>query len=191
MNTTLCKRSKVTYRRNPTLKNKIAPSKLKCIKKDDPLCLIPLKGMYRCNKSLCKTCQFVNHGQKSFTHKDKLYLLDSFYNCSSDYVVYCLMCPCKMLYVGRTIRPLRRRFGKHRRLSHPNSTKHSVPRRFLEHHARSTVGLWVWVIESIPRGLSEAERFLRLCQCETFWILTLDTLAPNGLNEELEVNTIL
>lgn len=135
------------------MKNKIEPCKLKCKKKKGPLCLIPLKGMYRCNKSLCKTCQFVNHGQKSFTHKDKTYHLDNFYNCSSDYVVYCLTCPCKMLNVGRTIRPLRQRFGKHRQFVEVGCDKHSVPRHFLEYHAQSTAGLRVWVIESIPGGL--------------------------------------
>lgn len=49
----------------------------------------------------------------------------------------------------------------------------------------------MWVIESIPRNLSEAEHISRLCERETFWIYTLDTLAPNGLSEELEVNTII
>lgn len=105
--------------------------------------------------------------------------------------MYCLICPCKLLYVGRTICPLRQRFGKHRRLVELGSDKHSVPRHFLKYHARSTRGLQVWVIESIPKDLSEAERFSRLCERETFWIYTLDTLAPNGLNEELEINTIL
>ncbi|XP_077336748.1 transducin beta-like protein 2 isoform X2 [Lithobates pipiens] len=189
--TTLRERPKVTYRRASTLKNKIAPSNLKSIQKGNPLCLIPLKGMYRCNKPLCKTCNFIKHGQKSFTHKEKTYYLDNFYNCSSDYVVYCLICPCKLLYVGRTIRPLRQRFGKHRRFVEVGCDEHSVPRHFLQHHGQSTMGLWVWVIEAIPRSLPEAERFSRLCEREMFWIYTLDTLVPNGLNEELEVNPII
>lgn len=84
LNTSLHQRPKVTYRRAPTLKNKIAPSKLKCKTKDNSLCLIPLVGMYRCNKPLCLTCGFVNHGQKSFTHKGRLFTFDKFHNCSSD-----------------------------------------------------------------------------------------------------------
>lgn len=109
LNISLSDRPKVTYRRAPTLKNKIVPSKLKSIKIDNPLCLIPLIGIYRCNKPLCKTCTFVRHGQQSFQHKDKTYHLDKLFNCSTDYVVYCLTCPCKLLYVG-----LPQRFGKHR-----------------------------------------------------------------------------
>lgn len=147
--------------------------------------------MYRCNKPLCKTCNFVKHGQKNFTHKDMIYHLDNFYNCSSDYVVYCLICPCKLLYVGRTIRPLRQQFGKHLCFVEVGCDEHIVPRHFLEHHGQSTAGLWLWVKESIPRGLSKAEGFSRLCEREMSWIFPLDTLAPNGLNEELKVNTIL
>lgn len=37
----------VMYRRAPTLKNKIAPSKQKETKEKNPLCSIPLKGMYQ------------------------------------------------------------------------------------------------------------------------------------------------
>lgn len=133
----------------------------------------------------------MRHGQRSFQHKDKTYQLEGFYNCSTEYVVYCLTCPCKSLYVGRTIRPLRQCFGKHRRFIEKGCDEHSVPRHFLEHHNQSTAGLQVWVLESIPRNLSEAEWFSKLCECETFWIYTLDTLAPNGLNKEIEVNTII
>lgn len=64
----------------------------------------------------------------------------------------------------------------------------SVPWHYLEVHNQSTTCLQVWIIEAIPKNLSEAERFSRLCQHETFWIYTLDTLTPNSLNEELEIN---
>lgn len=71
--------------------------------------------MYQCRKALCKTCKFVQHGQKSFSTKGKTHLLKEFYNCSSDYVVYDLTCPCGLIYVGRTIQALRQRFSEHRR----------------------------------------------------------------------------
>lgn len=144
--------------------------------------------MYRGNKPLCKTCNFLKHGQKSFTHKQKIYYLDNFNNCSIDYVVYCLICPCKLLYFGRTVRPPRQHFGKHHRFVEISCDKHSMPCHFLKHHSQSTTGLSVWVIKAIPRSLSKAERFSRLCKRETLWIYTL---VPNGLNQVLEVNTII
>lgn len=85
----------VTYRRAPNLKNKIAPSKLKITSAFPPITpLIPLVGMFQCWKKLRKTCHFVQHGQKSFSTKGQTYILKDFYNCSSDYVVYGLTCPC-------------------------------------------------------------------------------------------------
>ena len=69
--------------------------------------------------------------------------------------------------------------------------EHSVPRHFLECHQKSTNDLKVWVIEQISNKHTEAERFHRLCERETFWIYSLDALRPGGMNEELEISTIL
>lgn len=184
---------KVSYRRAKNIKSRIAPSKIRKV----PLTpashipLIPLVGMYQCRKKLYLTCKFVDHGQKNFTVKDKTYTIKDFYNCSSEYVVYCLTCPCGLFYVGRTIRPLRQRFGEHRRFIEKGWDKHSVPLHFLKEHQKSTMGLRVWVIEAMPRGLPAAERFKRLCQQKAYWIYSLGTLSPGGLNEELETHSLL
>lgn len=192
LKTLLPPRPKVIYRRAPHLKNKIAPSKFKPISTTPPvLLLIPLVGMYQCRKALCKTCNFVQHGRKSFTTKGKTYMLKDFFNCSSDFVIYGLRCPCGLMYVGRTIRALRRRFGEHRRLIEGGTDPHSVPKHFASAHQGSTDGLEVWVIEQIPRSLPAAERFKKLCARETFWIYTLDVLSPGGINESMEIATIL
>lgn len=39
--------------------------------------------------------------------------------------------------------------------------------------------------------LMHNERFLNLYWCEAFWFYKLGTLPPNGLNEELEVHTVI
>lgn len=105
-------RPQVTYRRAPNLKTKIAPSKIRSRRTvlDKPI-LLPLIGMFQCRK----TCQYIQHGKKSFTTKGVTHTLKDFYNCSSDFVVYGLTCPCGLLYVGHTIQALRTRFGEHRR----------------------------------------------------------------------------
>lgn len=147
--------------------------------------------MYQCKKALCKTCSFVQHGKKSFSSKGKTYLIDHFYNCSSDFVVYGLTYPCGLIYVGRTICPLRQQFGQHRRLIEGGKDMHSVPQHFAEFHKKSTIGLTVWVNEQIPKSRTEAERFKKLCTRETFWIYNLDVLLPGGLNEGIEIATVL
>lgn len=183
----------VTYRRAKNIKAQIAPSKVKTARPtvSAPLTFFNIKGMYQCRKPLCLTCAHVTHRQKDFHHKGKLYVIPDFFNCGSDYVVYCLTCPCGLLYVGRTIRPLRKRFGEHRNLVEKGIDKHSVPRHFKEHHGQTSSGLRVWVIESIPPTLPTAERYKRLCERENYWIYTLDTLSPGGLNEGIEINILL
>ena len=125
----------------------------------NPTLLIPLVGMFQCKKARCKTCLFVQHGKKSFCSKGRTYPLDHFYNCSSNFVVYGLTCPCGLISVGQTICPLRQRFGQHRRLIEGGKDMHSVPRHFANHHKKSTTGLSVWVIEQIPNTMTEAEHF--------------------------------
>lgn len=146
--------------------------------------------MYQCRKLNCLTCKFVQHKQKHFTTKDKTFQLGQFFNCSTEFVVYCLSCPCNLLYVGRTTRTLRKRFGEHRRSIEDNKNL-TISRHFTEFHQGSTNGLRVWIIEAIPNNLPRAELIKRLCERETFWIYTLDCLKPGGLNEEIETHSIL
>lgn len=133
----------------------------------------------------------MQHGQKQFTTKGKTYNISEFYNCSYDYVVYCFCCPYHQLYVGRTIRPLRQRFGLHRRKIEEGKDKHIVPRHFSKFYKDSTDGPKVWVVEQIPKNLSEAEKFFKLCERKTCWTYSLDALSPGGINEALEMSTIL
>lgn len=154
-------------------------------------CLIPLVGMYQCHKKLCLTCKHVNHSQKECKIKGKTYQLSSFFNCSTEFVVYCLICPCGLHYVGRTIRTLRKRFGEHRRLIEAGDDLHSVPLHFLKKLDHSFSGLRVWIIESISGALPLEERFKRLCQRETYWIYILNFLAPGGLIEGIEVSGLI
>lgn len=111
--TPIYKKTQITYRRAPNLKNIIAPSKLKSNCSHQSMtqpCLIPLKSIFQRHKPLCKTCnKFVHHGQKNFIAQGKTYPMNDFHCCSSDHVVYCLTCPCSLFYVGRTIRPLQKK----------------------------------------------------------------------------------
>ena len=120
-----------------------------------------------------------------------MYTIPEFFNCGSDYVVYCLTCPCGLFYVGRNIRALRKRFGEHRNTVEQGLEKYSVARHFKEHHDQSTEGLRVWVLEAISRHLPSAERYKRLCERENYWIFTLDSLSPGDLNEGIEINILL
>lgn len=105
LKTTLATQPKVAYGKAHNIKRKIAPSKIKPTQPTSvPLVLIPLVGMYQCKKPFCLTCEFVQHVQKTFSVKGKTYTLKDFFNCFTDYIVYCLTCTCGLFYVGKTIR---------------------------------------------------------------------------------------
>lgn len=115
-----------------------------------------IKGMYQCKKSKFLMCKHALHDQKQFKMKGKN--IKVFYNCSLEYVVYWLTCSRGLFYVGRTIRTLRKWFGKHYQFVEERNNKHSVPRHFLEHHNKWSDGLKLWVIGSIPKKYSVNRR---------------------------------
>lgn len=127
-------------------------------------------------KTLCKTCPFVQHRQQEFTAKGERLRSMTFAIARQSFWYIVSSVLVGFFYVGRTIRPLRKRFGKHRHLKEEGKDKHSMPGHFLEFHHKSTECLQVWVIEGMPRGLPEAGRFHRLCQRENFWIYNLNAL---------------
>lgn len=151
-----------------------------------------ITGCYKCKGIKCKTCGFISHGQKSFCSKDVCtFSIKQFICCITQFVIYGLRCPCGFFYVGRTLHAMRTRFGEHRRLIEKGSEKHSVPCHFKHKHGGSTEGLELFGIESLSMSIPEGERFARLCKRESFWIFTLNSMMSEGLNEELEIGTLI
>ena len=192
----LPKKPKVVFRRASNVKSLVAPSKIKSMKCHNRASNIPvlfnMVGFNKCKQSRCKACAFMQHGKSSFTSvAGHTYNIKQFISCGTQFVVYGLRCPCGLIYVGRTVRAMRTRFGEHRRFIEQKKDKHSVPRHFCKAHGGDTAGLELFGIEAISMTLPEGERFAILCKQETFWIFTLGSMSPGGLNEELEVNTII
>lgn len=109
----------VIYRRARTLKNVLAPSRLKKTRTDkiNHSCgTVPRIGSFRCNKERCKCCSIIMHNTsevQSFTTK-KVFQLRNFLDCGSDNVIYVIVCSCGLQYVGKTTQPLRVRMNNHR-----------------------------------------------------------------------------
>lgn len=138
---------KVCFRKARNFKNILAPSKLKTgnIEKDTSLKFNNLKGVFGCKKPRCLTCQFIHYGQESFSDQSgQKYPISQFLTCSHDFVIYGLTCSCKKVYVGRTIRPVRKRIGEHRRLIEAGNTEHSVPKHFTYRHQKDITALRVF-----------------------------------------------
>lgn len=133
-------------------------------------------------------------GSDGHTHK-----ISQFINCGTSYLVYGLVCPRGLLYVGRTIRPLRTRFSEHKcniinsnsydqSMKNKKGHNYSVPRHFKECHDGNPTGLKVFGTEAIKKDNDMGRRFQRLCRQASFWIFTLGSMAPVGMNKDLEVH---
>ena len=98
--------------------------------------------------------------------------------CSDRNVVYCIICiKCLKLYIGQTSQPLRQRIHCHRSAAKTPKFKHwPIYRHF---HQDS-------------HDFNRDHRIIPIEQCrkedlllrETFWIMTLETVVPYGLNSK-------
>uniref|UniRef100_A0A8C5PUI2 Reverse transcriptase domain-containing protein n=1 Tax=Leptobrachium leishanense TaxID=445787 RepID=A0A8C5PUI2_9ANUR len=147
--------------------------------------LVTNPGCFRCLG--CTTCNFVNPC-KSFQHPHtgRTFKIRFRLTCTTRFVVYVLTCPCGLAYVGKTTTDLRTRMANHRSsiraaLSGGVSPQ-PVARHFKEFgHALST--LRVRLIDHVPELPRGGDRASELLRREAFWIFTLNTIAPRGLNE--------
>ncbi|MEE6473445.1 hypothetical protein FKM82_010031 [Ascaphus truei] len=126
----------------------------------------------------------INSGKKSFYIK-------SFINCNSSFVIYILFCGCDQRYIGRTIRPLKVRIAEHVRLIKKKDLIHPVPRHFSLCPKGGINNFSYAALEHIPSHVRGGDRENTLNKREMFWIYTLCTLYPSGINQEWELKHFL
>lgn len=147
-------------------------------------------GCYRCNN--CNVCNSLITGSTfQHPHLGTPYTIKEFFSCNTEFCVYLLKCPCSMYYVGKTTGPFKRRFQKHRsdvKIQKQKFDKDGsmdldkpVAVHFIKqnHQVHEMKGM---VIEHVPPLNRGGDRNRRLLQRESFWIYTLDTVTPRGLN---------
>ena len=107
-------------------------------------------------------------------------------NCKSKYAIYLLECTkCKIQYVGKSETEFNIRLNNHRKDEWkpdaiPASRHFSSKNHNFNTHAKFILIEQIRHIEIDTEKIKE-----RLKQRENFWILTLETLTPKGLNQEL------
>ncbi|CAJ0953387.1 unnamed protein product [Ranitomeya imitator] len=150
------------------------------------------KGFFKCGHHPCKTCNFVRK-TTSFTSSVTgiTYPIRTHMNCNSEGVIYLIECDlCKLQYVGCTVGPLKRRFCKHISESALNNTSHNISA--VSHHCKTihagnTSMIKVTAIEKVhkpPRGGDHRRKILNR---ESFWIFSLQSRVPLGLNKRLDL----
>lgn len=151
------------------------------------------QGTFPCLK--CSCCSTVIKGAElpHPTKKQPISIKD-YHTCDSTGVIYLLKCPCGLAYVGQTTRAVRTRITEHRSvirsfLANPNKkigekTKETgVARHFVEKNHKISELRWQ-VIEKVYGESNKEALKSKLLRREVFWIHRLETMQPNGMNEE-------
>ncbi|XP_073428203.1 uncharacterized protein [Dendrobates tinctorius] len=134
----------------------------------------------------CMSCSNIIKGSE-IVHpcSGKSYPIRDYFTCETNFVVYIIKCPCGLLYVGETTQAIRDRISSHKSTIRCGKTWLPLPAHFKE--ARHNVSqLRFQIIEKVPRPKRGGNHVRLLKQRETFWIYTLDTLHPRGLNREID-----
>ena len=128
-----------------------------------------------CRHPRCATCQHLNCS-KSFTstRTGKIFFTRHNFSCTSKNVIYLITCTeCKKQYVGQTSQQLNTRINHHRSsIFNKSGTYISNHFNFPDH-----------TIQNLKvQAIDQANTRQELNNLEKFWIQTLDTVQPFGLN---------
>ncbi|CAJ0965859.1 unnamed protein product [Ranitomeya imitator] len=147
------------------------------------------RGTFPCLN--CLQCSNVQKGPSVFhPQTGKAIPIKGFYTCESTHVVYLIKCPCGLAYVGETTQTVRDRVAQHKSTIRCNKTHLPLPHHFFEkNHSISQLRFQVLEQVDIPRRGQNRTKMLQ--RREAYWIYTLQTLEPKGLNRDYDVSAFL
>ena len=141
-----------------------------------------------CNSTRCLCCQqLISTTTFKSNQTNKTFKIYHRVNCKSNFVIYLLKCYiCNIQYVRKSETPFNIRLNNHRKdIKSPNA----IPacKHFNRHDHDFNNHEKIIIIEQLRNILTASSETLkeRLKQQENFWIMKLETLAPLGLNQEL------
>ena len=113
-----------------------------------------------------------------------------FITCNQNNVVYLISCPCGLAYVGKTTRALKTRIAEHRSNIRTRDQRSPVALHFAEaqHSVASLRYIGIEHVTTPRRGGNINNLLLRR---ESYYIHTLQTMSPKGLNQEDEIRHFL
>ncbi|OCT98961.1 hypothetical protein XELAEV_18004760mg, partial [Xenopus laevis] len=128
----------------------------------------------------------------------------------STYVVYALVCPCGLYYIGKTIQKLKDRFNKHKsgiKIGQATTplVKYQVfqiersinplpPYTLVQHcieYSHNVSSLRIMGIDQILRLSGGLDKNTLLLRKEAEWTFRLNTVTPMGLNDSLNLSCFL
>ena len=177
----------ITYRRANSLRDKLCSSL--CTEVPKQSLISEGKGFFPCKR--CKACRnSVRVTQYQNISDGRLITIDKFLTCSSDYVIYGLICPCGKWYIGSTKHPAKRRILEHKRAIRNNDAQYPVARHYAKFHGSDDALLRFLILDRVPVNPRGGDRLLELRKLESKTIIGLGTKHPQGLNidEELYIH---
>ncbi len=131
-----------------------------------------------------------NRKERKFSVTCLCMYIRSVITCTTTHVIYLICCPCGLAYVGKTVGQLKQRISEHKSLIWRNERNYPVAVHFNEfNHDIST--LRFTGIEKVCLPKRGGNHDLLLKKHEAYWIHTLKTLTPLGMNDELLLNVML
>ncbi|XP_077136476.1 uncharacterized protein LOC143793411 [Ranitomeya variabilis] len=142
-------------------------------------------GTFPCLNCAC-CANVIRSSEFLHPHTGKSFKINGFYTCETNFVVYLIKCPCGLLYIGETTQHVRDRISSHKSTIRLKKTWLPLPHHFaLANHSVSQ--LRYQVIERVKKPRRGGDHVKLLKERESFWIYTLQTMAPKGLNRELDL----
>lgn len=168
------------FRRNKNLRNYLV--RAKNVSKDSFIQKSitgehPIKGHHKCGN--CHACSQAITGE-SIKINDKMVYLQEMTNCRTSNLIYAILCPCNLPYVGETSRECRIRIGEHKSNIRLGKTSAPLVNHWInaQHHEADLH----WIILEKIRPVKGIDMSRIRKKRETFWIFSLDAVS-RGLNE--------
>ncbi|OCT99760.1 hypothetical protein XELAEV_18005541mg [Xenopus laevis] len=123
------------FKRGPCLGSILSPSLFSESESSGPTHWLTVKGCYRCGVSRCGTCRYMKPS-KTFSGRlnRRIYNINFYANCGTCNIVYLITCYCGLQYVGKTIRPLRKRVSEHLGSVTRGDCSSAVSKHLIERH---------------------------------------------------------
>lgn len=118
----------------------------------------------------------------------KSFIIDTFIACTSLYLLYLIICPCDLQYVGCTTRAMNVRINKQADNIRQGFPKHIVSRHYLECHNKDPAGTSFVAINRITPNWRGSFVRREISRLKTRWIHEMKCYAPHGLNVDWDVN---
>ena len=162
----------VAYKQPPNLQRLLCKAKLPSKRHEKRR----KTGLQRCYKP-CDICPYVLNSKEYSSNKTKeKYQMKGFFTCNTQGIVYLISCTkCNMQYVGQTGRKLVDRIKEH--IYYIGKKKEATGTHFSTNNHNNS-DFRVQVIEKVIPNAPQ----MRLDR-EDFWIRTLNTKSPSGLNK--------